>query len=297
MARLGVLPLLFMALSPLTAAISLRHEETLSSLEDLWLETTGGGPPTLGKATCFGLPKKSCESCPSGETNMCKASKTCCENDFCSPICLNLAWKCDIESGKGDSARAFGDLVTPQEKAALCAQVIAQACTKIFKCCDPAESVQDWLEGRVYSEETGAPLLPWGACEHDAGDEKASKLACSKCKGAVSLKLTSAPETCVFGSASLPNGKAGGTKKQQQKVLAAGGGGGSFKSLEERCGAFADAINKKLTDVYSAVKQNDYLCRCAGCCDPPDDKPGDTCFFPVTAKVAVLEDEDDKKKK
>jgi hypothetical protein len=273
------------------ATSSLRHEETSSALHDLWLEATGQpttGPPVLGKGKCFDLPKLACESCPKGETNMCKASKERCQNDYCSPVCLNLAWKCDIEPGKQEAEKAFASQITPEEKRALCAEVIAEACTKIFECCD-RDSVQDWLESRVYSEKSGAPLLPWGVCEHDAGDKKASDLACSKCKGSVSLKLTSAPETCVFGAAALANGQAGGTKMQQQKVLAAKGGGGSFKSFEERCAAVADAINGKLPKVYEAVKKNNYLCRCAGCCDPPDKKEGETCFFPLTASLAVLD--------
>jgi len=50
-----------------------------------------------------------------------------------------------------------------------------------------------------------------------------------------------------------------------------------------QCAALSTAIVTKLAGLMPKV--NAKLCTCAGCCDPPADKPADTCFFPITTVI------------
>jgi hypothetical protein len=191
--------------------------------------SAAGFAPT-GDGECFGLPKANCKPCPSGETNMCSSTEKQCKDIHCTPLCLSLAWSCEVKVGKGKGAQQFGSSMADEEKRALCAQFVGQACSKIFSCCKADAALTDWVEGFSFAEQTASPLLPIGPCLHDPSDEKASKSACSACKGAISLDLKATPERCVFGSPKLAS-KAGGGGKGKKK---ANPGGGSFKSLEER---------------------------------------------------------------
>lgn len=147
--------------------------------------------------------------------------------------------------------------------------------------------------------------FPFAPCMHDPGDSTASKSACDNCKAALGIKLQATPDQCAFGAESMPNaaGEEGGQKKGGKVV--AKKGGGTMKSFEERvrfhspllnyhytlvvtyvcmqCTALSKEINKKLASITSSVTKR--LCGCAGCCDPPDNTPDDTCYFPITRKI------------
>ena len=125
------------------------------------------------------------------------------------------------------------------------------------------------MVGLASDERSGRPLLPIAPCLHDAADEKAAANACRACKSGLRLQLAAnmRPADCRFGSPEM-EGKG--------DVPAAGGG--ALASLEERCSSLAQKLNAKLASVVKDA--GDMLCRCAGCCDPPDGKP--TCYFPMT---------------
>lgn len=53
--------------------------------------------------------------------------------------------------------------------------------------------------------------------------------------------------------------------------------------LSPQCTAFAAKVGKKIPDVLKEAKEK--LCGCAGCCDPPDAKADETCYFPITRKI------------
>lgn len=223
----------------------------------------GGDGPLSADGACFDLPKKMCEACPSGETNMCQSTKKACARSFCTPLCTkNISWSCDI----GVTGTAFN--ASLQERKALCAQVIGHACSETFKCCKADAALTAWVERRSTCRLTATPLLPLAACIHDASDKAAATRSCNACKAALSLKVAAkiASTDCAFGSAPMARGDSPTP------------GAGSLTSLEERCAAQALKINDGLAKLISSINA-EKLCECSGCCDTEGKEP--TCWFPA----------------
>ena len=218
----------------------------------------------VGGGDCFGLPKAACHACPPKETNMCEGTTKACTDSFCSPLCTQLAWTCDVAVSAGD----FGAGVSPAERAALCAQVVGHACGTTFACCAADDALRAWVVARASDEATGAPLLPLAACIHDSANASEAKRVCNACKGALRLKPAAnlAADACRFGSAQMAGKSDTPTP-----------GGGALHSLEERCRALAKKLSAKLATLQKEATTK--LCECAGCCDVAKGK--DTCYFPM----------------
>lgn len=199
---------------------------------------------------------------------MCQVTKKSCVDSFCSPLCTALAWRCNVEVKAHSALDNAG--VSESERSALCAQFVGHACGSVFSCCAADAALADWVEGYATDESSASPLLPIAPCKHDKADAKAAAAACNSCKAALSIKLaanTGESPACRYGSPPM--------EKKGDKPTA---GGGALASLEERCSSLAQKLNAKLASVVKDA--GDMLCRCAGCCDPPDGKP--TCYFPMT---------------
>jgi len=267
--------------------------------------------------TCLGLRESHCEPCPAPEQNDCERVKRECDNLLCSPLCLDLAWNCTVTV---DAGSPLASALTASERSALCAQVVAEACSTEFGCCAKDDALYDWVERYAFLGQYPAALVRWlprareracasvqlfawplsparpsaqlpiAPCLHDPRDKVASDAACNKCKAALGVKLAATKERCAFGGAALAR-KGGKDPAAPGGSGGAGGGGtggdgpsgGAHKSFEERCDALAAGVETRLAGLVSKLGAS--LCKCAGCCDPPDSTPGDTCFFPLTIAI------------
>lgn len=106
--------------------------------------------------TCLGLRESHCVPCPEPEQNDCDRVKRECDNLLCSPLCLDLAWNCTLTVDAGSPLAAA---MTASEKAALCAQVVAEACSTEFGCCAKDGALYDWVERFAYQGQYPASLV------------------------------------------------------------------------------------------------------------------------------------------
>ena len=133
-----------------------------------------------GAKQCLGLSADMCKPCPAPEQNNCEVVAKQCDDLFCSPLCLKLAWSCEvtIDSAAADLVQA----ITEREKnvglqpclknqswrvttflfvvfQALCSQMIAWACSKEFGCCKDDADLYDWVERHAFVDQYPAPLV------------------------------------------------------------------------------------------------------------------------------------------
>jgi hypothetical protein len=245
---------------------------------------------------CFDLPKKMCKSCPHPEMNNAGTAGGCdllqsqCVNLFCDPLCLSLTWECRIE-GTGD----FAEVKQFPISNALCAQFIAQGCSKILHCCDKKDPLLwNWVENRWYGGKFPFPNVPISGCTHNELDEKTQGALCDGCEAAVKVKLRTTPELCKRLKSS-PLGATAPRFDQQNLDPASGSGSdwspynkkfgfpgiGMHKSLKERCEELLKKVEEKLGGMQGKFEKR--ACECLGCCKTKSED--DTCFFPMTEFV------------
>ena len=66
-----------------------------------------------GTGNCMGLKKKMCRPCSGLEYNDCSRVEKQCDNLFCSPMCLQLAWQCDVSECSKMRVQRVLLIVTP----------------------------------------------------------------------------------------------------------------------------------------------------------------------------------------
>jgi len=133
-----------------------------------------------------------------GPQDFCDQIQQECADLFCSPMCRNNTWDCDV-TFDGD----FATEKTAGSKEALCGEFLAYGCAQVLDCCPDDARLFDFVENQVFQDDYPNPKLPIKSCFYDpkANPDPEPGL-CQKCKDNVHVTVTT--KVCPYPAVTPP---------------------------------------------------------------------------------------------
>lgn len=247
---------------------------------------------------CSGLVEEACgtDSIPGDTKTMAKDQ---CKRSFCHPVCTTLTWDC-VGSASNDKNGIVNfetknefNILQPAVLGAICAQVKAEACTNIMKCCKKDDPyIFNWVEDMALQPDGIQTMVPSPICAHDATNKGLAESMCSTCMAEAKLVQFGIMKGACLSLGDIPGGVPDWSgvdiyKTEQEGLppqveewvpkLA----DGKRLSLREKCTLFQEKFQQEFESKVTEMATPKKICQCLGCCDQSVKE--DQCWFPIGA--------------